>query len=164
MTENVHHPHEDEEPATGDIINTGDISNANVAIGRGANVVVERHYSLSGDFRGAILNIESRLRDSRQQIANLSRADDAARAELAGLMDDLRRVLVAVPPALLADAEQLAEYTQALAGAAAVEPPSRTIIGRLGQEARAIAARLGHALPRALTITEQIVSIVANVT
>lgn len=167
MPTNTHDASESpQQAASGGYVHIGSIDRANVVIGSNASQVVEQHttYTLSGDFRGAVLNIESTLHDTRQQIASLPRVDAGARAELAKLLDELTHLLTAVPPSLLPDSEQLAEGMQALIGAAAVEQPNRTGLRLLEQGVKAMMARFIHAAPRVLEITEQIVSIVANVT
>lgn len=166
MTTNTHDTSESpQQAASGGYVHIGSIDGANVVIGSNASQIVEQHntYTLSGDFRGAVLNIESTLRDTRQRIANLPRVDTVARAELTQLMDELTPLLTTVPPLLLPDSEQLAEGVQALIGTAAVAQPNRTSMRLLGQGVKDIAGRFSHAAPRVLEIVEQIVSIVANV-
>lgn len=167
MPSNAHDASESPPQATtSGYVHVGSINQSNVVIGPNASQVVKQYttHTLSGDFSGAVLNIESTLRDTRQQIANLPRVDAVARAELAELLDELTHVLTAVPPSLLPDSEQLAEGMQALIGAAVVEQPNRTGLRLLEQGVKAMMARFVHVAPRVLEIAEQIVSIVANMT
>jgi hypothetical protein len=81
----------------------GSVDAGNLIIGNDAvmNVSQGARYELSGDFRGAIVNIESTLRDTRHTIEALPAADDA-RAELIRLVGQLERALRAAPPGRVA--------------------------------------------------------------
>lgn len=130
-------------------------------MGRGAQVVsYAPRYDLSGDFRGAIVNIESTLRDTRQSIQNLPAADDA-HAELIRLVGQLERALRAAPPGRAAEAAEVADMAQALVDAAGAEKPKRAAVRALGEGLKEAASPLASALPELVEITSRLAATVA---
>lgn len=148
----------------GDYIQIGDIVNSTVAVGARAKVVGDHlvRYHLDGDFRGAIVNIESTLSEARQAVIGLARADDAQVALIA-LIQDLKDVLVSVQEEQLSDALELAEHATMLIQVAASDQPSHSTLQALGQRLKEAGRRLGQSLPRVLEVTEQLVSVTANI-
>jgi hypothetical protein len=74
-------------------------------------------YDLSGDFRGALLNLKSDLQHVSQQVTHQDAPDARRRERVAALLDRLATELAAAPPELLAPALALgAEVQRALAG------------------------------------------------
>ncbi len=147
----------------GDTNQTGNIINSNVAMGRGAQVIsYAPRYDLSGNFRGAIVNIEPTLRDTRQAIETLLVADDAARAGLIRLVGQLDKALQAAPPGREEAAAEVADMTQALVDAAGAEKPKKPAIRALGEGLKEAAEALRDDLPAVVEIAARIAATVAT--
>lgn len=141
----------------------GTVTADNLIIGNDAQMTVRYgpRYDLSGDFRGALLNIESTLRDTRQTIESLPVADDA-RAALIRLVGRLDRALQTTPPDRARQAAEVADITKELAEAAGAARPRPAVIHALSDELRRAAAALAEAVPAAPDIAGQIAAAVAG--
>ena len=71
-------------------------------------------FTMSGDFRGAIINIKSTLTNVTQTVGDLPDVDQSTKQELQELVEQLSQALQEVPPERDEDAELVAEYTQEL--------------------------------------------------
>ena len=149
-------------PAAGGI-SIGSVKADNLIIGNDANMTVSYgpRYDLSGDFRSALLNIESTLRDTQQAIGTLPAADDAARAGLCRLVVRLDRALRATPPGREAEAAEVAYLAKELIEKAGGPKPRPAVIRGHGDALREAAAALADAVPDAPDIAAQLAAAVA---
>ena len=143
----------------------GSVKADNLIVGNHANMTINQgpRYDLSGDFRGALLNIESTLRDTRQAIENLPAPDDA-RAALIRLVGRLGRALQTTPPDRAPQAAEVADITKELVKAAGAARPRPAVLRGLGDELRQAAAALADAVPAAPDIADQLASAVVDLT
>jgi hypothetical protein len=111
-------------------------------------------YTLSGDFRGAVLNIESQLSHVTQEIINAPLGDAAARADLNGLIAGLQAELERVPAGQETAAEQVAARLARLGGALADGDAELVAVGCAGLERAADA--LGDTRPGVPTAARQV--------
>ena len=100
----------------------------------GGNGLGSSRYTMSGDFRGAILNIESQLSHVTQSILAAPMGDAAGRADLNGLIAGLQAELERVPAGQAAAAEQLAARLARLGGALADGDVELTAVDCAGLE------------------------------
>lgn len=91
-------------------------------------------YNMSGDFRGALLNIESQLSHVTQSILAAPLGDAAERADLNGLIAGLQAELERVPIDQAAAAEQVAARLARLGGALADGDMELAAVGCAGLE------------------------------
>lgn len=149
-------------PAAGGI-SVGTVNATNVIVGNDANMTVSYgpRYDLSGDFRGALLNIESTLRDTQQAIDALPTAGDDARAGLHRLVVRLDRALRATPPGREAEATEVADLARELIEKAGGPKPRPAVIRGQGDALREAAAALADAVPDAPDIAAQLAASVA---
>ena len=127
----------------------GSVNAEHLIIGHDAkmNVTHGPRYELSGDFREALLNIESTLHDVRQTVEALPAADDAARAGLIRLVGRLDRALRATPPGRAAEAAEVADIARDLIEAAGAARPRKAVVRGQGDALREAAAALADAMP-----------------
>ena len=117
-------------PPSGPVVNTGGgafvggsvTAGGNVNLGSttiGGDQIQGSKYEMSGDFRGAVLNIESHLSNVTQSILAAPVGDAAERADLNGLIAGLGAEIERLPASRAAEAEglaaRLARVTNALA-------------------------------------------------
>lgn len=143
----------------------GSVRADTLIIGNDATMTVNQgpRYDLSGDFRGAILNIESTLRDVRQTIEGLPAPDDA-RAGLIRLAGRLDKALQATPPDRVRQAAEVADIAKELVEAAGAARPRPAVIRGLGDELRGAAAALADAVPAAPDIADEIANALVDLT
>ena len=146
----------------GDKITVGNISGSNVAIGRGAAATSQTStgdtYNMSGDFRGANLNINSTLENVNQTIGVLPRADEKTKAELQRLVAQLQENLQQVPAYKEEDAEAVAEMTETLMDAANKEKPNKQLLQITGEGLKQAAQNLAAIAPDVAKIAGTIVA------
>lgn len=144
-------------PAAGGI-SVGTVNATNVIVGNDANMTVSYgpRYDLSGDFRGALLSIESTLRDTQQAIGALPAAGDDVRAGLRRLIVRLDRALLATPPGREAEATEVADLAKELIEKAGGPKPRPAVIRGHGDALREAAAALADAVPDAPDIAGQL--------
>jgi hypothetical protein len=140
-------------------INTLNATNA--IVGPDGRMTITHGPTFSGDFRGALLNVQSTLRDTRQAIQALPAADDAARAELIRLIGQLETALKDTPPGREAEAEEVANVAKDLVEAAGAEKPSPTKVRGLGGWLKEAAGALVDVLPAVAEIAAHIATAVA---
>ncbi|MBN1815589.1 MAG: caspase family protein [Anaerolineae bacterium] len=119
-------------------------------------------FNMSGDFRGAMLNIKSTLRNVTQTIGALPLADASTKAELEKLVKDLNDALQQAPPDKAEDAEAVAQSAEALIEQASKEKPNRKMIEISGEGLKKAAQNLAGVIPTVLTIATQIVAAIAR--
>ena len=115
-------------------------------------------FNLSGDFRGTILNIKSRLTNVQQSVSEIETDNVVARQELAQLISQLSDLLQKAPDARQEQAEAVAETAKTLVEAAASEKPKKTLIQITGEGLKQAARNLADVLPDIIVIATQIVA------
>ncbi len=115
-------------------------------------------YVMSGDFRGAVLNIESRLDHVTQTIA-ASAAPEARKQQLAQAIEELKQVMSRISPEQAADAEALSRRVAALADEAVAPNPDREAVAELGEIVRRAAGKLAGAVPGVIALVGRIIEI-----
>lgn len=146
----------------GDKISAGNISGSNVAIGRGAKAASQTStgdtYNFSGNFSGAILNVNSKLENATQTIHALPRADEATKAKLEQLVAQLQEQLQQLPPEKEEDAEAVAELTETLIDTANKEKPNKQLLQITGDGLKQAAKNLAAIAPDVAKIAGTIVA------
>lgn len=114
-------------------------------------------FTMSGDFRGAFINIKSTLTNVQQTIGDISTDDMDTRMELEKLIGQLNDALQKVPAEKQEQAEAVAETTRALIDAAKAEKPNQTLLQITGEGLKKAAQELVKATPVVLHVASQIV-------
>jgi hypothetical protein len=165
----------------GDNITTGNITGSSgIAIGRGAQGTVRNvttgggdyaegsidkrkgtfvsgdQFTMSGDFRGAILNIKSTLENVSQSIGAAPHGDAATKAQLQELITQLSAALQQAPPEKTSEAEAVAETAKAAVEQATKEKPNRTLVQISAEGLKQAAQNLASVLPAVLPIAQKI--------
>ncbi len=125
----------------------------------GGDEIKGSKYVMSGDFRGAVLNIESRLDNVTQTLGALPNAAPDQRQELARLVGELKAALAQVPPEAVGDATNLTKRVEALAEEAAGDAPDPEYVRDLGESLRRAAGKL----PGIATLVAALVELVAAI-
>jgi hypothetical protein len=125
----------------------------------GGDEIKGSKYVMSGDFRGAVLNIESRLENVVQTLGGMSNAAPDQRQELARLVGELKATLAQVPPQAVGDATNLTKRVEALAEEAAGDAPDPEYVRDLGESLKRAAGKL----PGVATLVAAIVELVAAI-
>ena len=152
-------------PATGPVINTGGGAYVGGSVTAGGDVnlgattiggdqIKGSKYEMSGDFRGAVLNIESHLSNVTQSIMAAPAGDAVERADLNGLVAGLQAEIEALPAGRAAEAEALASRLARLTNALADGDADLVDIG--GAALERAAASLGDARPAIPAVARQI--------
>lgn len=115
-------------------------------------------YNLSGDFRGAILNIQSELTHTEQTVNNIATEDVGVRTELSQLIDQLKALLEKVPEPRLQEAEAVALTAKDLVDQATSARPNQTLLQIKGEGLKRAAETLADILPTVLSIATRIVT------
>lgn len=121
-------------------------------------------FNLSGDFRGAIVNIKSTLTNVQQSIGEIRSTDETARKELEALIGQLSEALQMVPVEKQEQAEAVAETAKVLVETAKAEKPNKTMLQISGEGLKQAAQNLVGVMPTVVTIASQIVMTVAKLT
>lgn len=117
-------------------------------------------FNLSGDFRGAIINIKSTLTNVQQSVGDIRTDDQAARKELEKLIGQLSEALQNVPEASQEQAQAVAETAKVLVDSARAEKPNKTMVKITGEGLRQAAQHLAYAMPVVVKIAGQIAATV----
>jgi ElaB/YqjD/DUF883 family membrane-anchored ribosome-binding protein len=120
-------------------------------------------FNFSGHFEGAILNIKTELYDVSQTVNALSGTDDASKAELGELIEQMSRILEATPEARVEQAEAVVETAKQLVEQASQDKPNETMLQMLGDGLKQTAATLADVLPDAVTVATQIVTLIGRI-
>ena len=120
--------------------------------------------NLSGDFRGAILNIKSTLREVQQSVGEIQAAGPAQVQELQGLIEALTQALERIPQEKEEQAQAVAETAKQLVDSAKEETPNKTMIRITGESLKQAAQNLAEAAPAVIALTSQIVMAVLKIT
>ncbi|PWH13356.1 MAG: hypothetical protein DDG60_10365 [Anaerolineae bacterium] len=121
-------------------------------------------FTMSGDFRGAVINIKSTLTNVQQSVGAMHSGDEATRRELEKLIGALSEALQSLPAESQEQAEAVAETAKALVEAASAEKPNKTILQISGEGLKQAAQNLAGVMPSVVTIASQIVLTVAKLT
>ena len=121
-------------------------------------------FNMSGDFRGAIINIKSTLTNVQQSIGDIPSDDETARKELESLIGQLSEALQKVPAEHQEQAQAVAETAKVLVDTAKAEKPNKTMLQISGEGLKQAAQNLAGVMPTVLTIAGQIVMTVAKLT
>lgn len=121
-------------------------------------------FTMSGDFRGAVINIKSTLTNVQQSVGDMHNGDESTRKELEKLIGALSEALQSIPAENQEQAEAVAETTKALVEAASAEKPNKTILQISGEGLKQAAQNLAGVMPSVVTIASQIVLTVAKLT
>jgi hypothetical protein len=147
----------------GDKISAGDISGTAI-IGRGGTAASQTNtgdtYTFSGNFSGAILNVNATLKNVTQTIGALPRADDETKAELQQLVAQLQDTLQQVPADKSEDAEAVAKLTGTFMDMANEEKPNKQLLQITGEGLKQAAKNLAAIVPDVVKIAGAIVSAV----
>ncbi len=119
-------------------------------------------YNMSGDFRGAIINIKSTLTNVRQSVGDIRTDDQDARKELEELIGQLSEALQKVPEKNQEQAEAVAETAKVLVDTAKAEKPNKTMVKITGEGLKQAAQNLADVMPAVVTIAGQIALTVAK--
>jgi len=119
--------------------------------------------NLSGDFRGAVINIKSTLTNVQQSVGTMAAEDPEARKELEKLIGQLSESLQKVPEEHKEDAQAVADFTQSLVDSAKVEKPNKTTLQITGEGLKKAAQNLAEVLPAVIPIATQIVAAVMKI-
>ena len=118
--------------------------------------------SLSGDFRGAIINIKSILTNVQQSVGEIRTDDQNARKELEKLIGKLSEALQKVPEKSQEHAEAVAETAKALVDTAKAETPNKTMVKITAEGLKQAAQNLAEVMPVVVTIAGNIALTVAK--
>jgi methyl-accepting chemotaxis protein len=118
---------------------------------------------MSGDFRGAIINIKSTLTNVQQSVGAMATEDPNARQELEELIGQLSENLQQVPENNREDAQAVADLTQSLVETAKAEQPNKTTLQITGEGLKKAAQNLAEVMPAVIPIVTQIVAAVAKI-
>ena len=121
-------------------------------------------FDMSGDFRGAIINIKSTLTNVQQSVGDIRTSDETSRKELESLIGQLSEALQKVPPEHQEEAQAVAETAKVLVDTAKAEKPNKTMLQISGEELKQAAQNLAEVMPTVLTIAGQIVMTITKLT
>jgi len=119
-------------------------------------------YTMSGDFRGAIINIKSTLTNVQQSVGEIQTGDQNARKELEKLIGQLSEALEKVPEEKQEQAQAVAETAKVLVDTAKAETPNKTMVQITGEGLKQAAQNLAEVMPVVVTIAGQIALTVAK--
>jgi hypothetical protein len=121
-------------------------------------------FNMSGDFRGAMINIKSTLTNVQQSIGDIHSGDESARKELETLIGQLSEALQKVPEGHEEQAEAVAETAKVLVDTAKAERPNKTMLQISGEGLKQAAQNLAEVMPAVFTIAGQIVMTITKLT
>lgn len=156
-------------PATGPAIQTGGGAYVGGSVSAGGDIhlgaktvggdeIKGSKYVMSGDFRGAVLNIESHLSNVTQAIMAAPAGDAVERADLNSLVGALQAELEQLPGERVADGESIAARLQRVTAALADGDADLVAVNSAALE-RAAGA-LGDVRPGIPAVARQIVAVV----
>jgi methyl-accepting chemotaxis protein len=119
-------------------------------------------FNMSGDFRGAIINIKSTLTNVQQSVGEIPTDDESARKDLENLIEQLSEALQKIPAEKQEQAQAVAETAKALVETAKAEKPNKTMLQITGEGLKQAAKNLAEVMPTVVTIAGQIVMAVSK--
>lgn len=120
-------------------------------------------YNMSGDFRGAMINVKSTLSNVQQTISGMSTANDLEKQALQDSVTQLEQVLTNLPEINGEEAEAISQTTEALISMAAEEKPNKAMLKITGEGLKQAAQNLANIMPEVLTIATGIMTTVAKI-
>jgi hypothetical protein len=120
-------------------------------------------YIMSGDFRGAMLNIKSSLKNARQTIESMSLSVDSDRQLMQNLINELEEALAKVPATHSDDAEAVSHTAEVLVNIAAEKNPNKTMLQISSEGLKQAANNLTEIVPNVPTVATGIVDAVTRV-
>jgi methyl-accepting chemotaxis protein len=120
--------------------------------------------SLSGDFRGAVVNIKSTLTNVQQSVGEIRSEDESTRKELEKLIGELSEALQKTPEESQEQAEAVAATAKSLVDVAKVEKPNKALVQISGEGLKQAAQNLAGVMPVVVQIATQIVMAVTKLT
>jgi septal ring factor EnvC (AmiA/AmiB activator) len=121
-------------------------------------------FNMSGDFRGAMINIKSTLTNVQQSIGDIHSSDETARKELETLIGQLSEALQNVPAERQEQAQAVAETAKVLVDTAKAEKPNKTMLQISGEGLKQAAQNLADVMPTVVNIASRIVLAIVNLT
>lgn len=121
-------------------------------------------FNMSGDFRGAIFNIKSTLKDVTQTVNMLPHADQRDKDELKRLIEQLNEELQKAPSDKTEEAEAIAESAKALIEAANKDKPNKAMVQITAEGLKKAAENIAGVMPSVIVIASQIVAAIARFT
>lgn len=121
-------------------------------------------FNMSGDFRGAIVNIKSTLTNVQQSVGDIHSDNEDARKELEALIGQLSEALEKVPAEKQEQAEAVAQTAKMLVDTARAEKPNKTMLQVSSEGLKQAAQNLAGVMPTVVTIAGQIVAAIAKLT
>lgn len=121
-------------------------------------------FEMSGDFRGAIVNIKSTLKNVRQSVGDIPSADDSSKEELKNLIERLESTLEQAPEDKQDQAQAVAQTAQALVEQAKTDKPNKTMLKITGEGLKQAAQNFAEVMPTVVTIASQIVMAIGRLT
>jgi hypothetical protein len=121
-------------------------------------------FNMSGDFRGAIINIKSQLTSVQQSVGDIHSGDEKDKQELEKLIGQLNETLQKVPETHGDDALAVAQTAGALVEQAKEEQPNKPMLKITGEGLKQAAANLAEVVPAVVTIASQIVMTIGRLT
>ena len=116
--------------------------------------------NMSGDFRGAILNIKSTLTNVTQTIGALPDAEPSLKEELQQLIAQLQETLEGAPPDKAQEAEAVAKTAELLVQTATEAEPNKPMLQITGEGLKQAAQNIADVMPTVVAIATQIVGAV----
>jgi len=120
--------------------------------------------NLSGDFRGAVVNIKSTLTNVQQSVGEIRSDDESTRKELEKLIGELSEALQKTPEESQEQAEAVAATAKSLVDVAKVEKPNKALVQISGEGLKQAAQNLAGVMPVVVQIATQIVMAVTKLT
>lgn len=120
-------------------------------------------FTLSGDFRGSIVNIKSQLQNVQQTVGQIETHDSDAKKELQNLIQQLSDELSKTPPEKKEAAEAVSETAKALVEQAKAEKPNQTMLQITGEGLKQAAKNLVDVAPAVINIATQIVLAIGRI-
>lgn len=121
-------------------------------------------FDMSGDFRGAIVNIKSTLKNVRQSVGDIPSTDESSREELRNLIAKLESTLEEVPEDKQDQAQAVAQTAQALVEQAKTDKPNQTMLQITAEGLKQAAQNFAEVMPTVVTIASQIVLAIGRLT
>ena len=120
-------------------------------------------FNLSGDFRGANVNLKSTLRNVHQTAGMIPEASEDDRKQLQDLIERLMTELEKVPPKHKEEVETVAITATALVEQAKSGKKNKTLLKVTGEGLKQAATGLAPAIPAILPIVLQMIATVTKI-
>lgn len=120
-------------------------------------------YNMSGDFRGAMLNVKSTLSNVQQTIGGMPTANDLEKQALQDSVKQLEQVLEMMPESSIEETEAVSQATDMFINLAAEENPNKPMLKITGEGLKQAAKNLAAIAPDVLKIATSIVMTVGKI-